>query len=218
MIVLSAVELASPGDMFGDAETDDPLTLAWGLFAIGLAVVEIVVYIATVVFFLMWVYRDRENLTAFGVEKRQLQYSSGWAVGSFFVPFVNLVVPYRAMKELWQKSVPNSSSMFSELSPPGFFPLWWAAWLLSNFVDRIYFRMSWREEISADTTAVVGLISGVLGVVAALLALKVVREIERQQTESSRLMLRASEFPDPPAPPSFLPPGTSTMPASGYGS
>lgn len=107
MIVLSAVELASPGDMFGDAETDDPLTLAWGLFAIGLALVEIVVYIATVVFFLMWVYRARENLTAFGVGKRQLQYSSGWAVGSFFVPFVNLVVPYRAMKELWQKSGPT---------------------------------------------------------------------------------------------------------------
>ena len=202
--LLAVAELVVPGELFGDGESEDPLTLVLALFAIGLALLEIVVYIATVVFFLMWLYRSRENLAAFGVRKNSLEYSSGWAVGSFFVPFVNLVIPYRAIKELWRKSVPNSDSMFSELSPPGFFPLWWAFWLLSNFAERIYFRMSWRENVSSDITAAVGVLAGLLSITAALLAVMIVREIERQQIESSRLLASTSSLPHPPAPPEFF--------------
>lgn len=203
---MEVAEIVVPGELFGDSESEDSLSLVLALFAIGLGLLEIVVYIATAVFFLMWLYRSHENLTAFGVRKNSLQYSSGWAVGSFFVPFANLVIPYRAIKELWRKSVPNTDSMFMELSPPAFFPLWWAFWLLSNFADRIYFRMSWRENASSDVTASVGILAGVLSIAAALLVLMVVREIERQQVESSRLLANTSSLPKPPAPPEFFAP------------
>lgn len=206
---MAVAEIVVPGELFGDGESEDPLTLMLALFALGLALLQIVVYIATAVFFLMWLYRSHENLTAFGVQKTSLQHSSGWAVGSFFIPFANLVIPYRAIKELWRKSVPNTGSMFMELSPPGFFPLWWAFWLLSNFADRIYFRMSWQENASSDTTAAVGVLAGVLSIAAALLALMVVREIQRQQIESSRLLANTSSLTHPPAPPEFFAPQSS---------
>jgi hypothetical protein len=203
--LVSIAELVWPGQLFGDEETTEPLTLAVALLVMGILLFTIAVYIATVVLFLMWLYRAHENLSAFGVEKRHLQYSSGWAVGSFFVPFVNLVVPYRAIKELWRKSVPNSSSMFfSELSPPGFFPLWWGFWIISNFIDQLYFRLTWRESVSTDVTSTIGVLSGVLGLIAALLAVKVVKEIDRQQTESARLIQDLSSISHPPAPPEFI--------------
>ena len=54
----------------------------------------------------------------------------------------------------------------------------------------------------------IGAIGGVLGIVAAFLAVKVVREIQRQQVESSKLIPTQPVFNAPPAPPEFQQPGT----------
>ncbi|MEP6920968.1 MAG: DUF4328 domain-containing protein [bacterium] len=197
-----------PGGLLGDDSPHDALKLVLALLTIGFGLIQFVVFVATVVFFLVWLYRAHENLMAFGVKGNSLEYSSGWAVGSFFVPFVSLVVPYRAIKELWTKSVPNSASLFSQLSPPGFFPLWWGMWLLSNFVDQLYFRLTWQDKISRASGALLGVIGGVLGVVAAVLAIMVVREIERQQTETSRQIPVASPHAQLPDPPLFDSPST----------
>jgi hypothetical protein len=201
--LFSLLELFWPGDMFGEGFEDNPVTMGLGLLVILLTIAQILVYIPTVVVFLMWVYRAHENLAAFGVPKHQLQHSSGWAVGSFFVPLANLIIPYRAITELWRKSVPNQTSMFGELSPPGFFPAWWGFWIASSIVDQIYFRISWREEVPSDATEAIGAIGSVLGIIAAVLAVQVVREIQRQQVESSRLVPTQTTFVSPPAPPQF---------------
>lgn len=201
--LFSLLELFWPGDMFSEGFENNPVTLGLGLLAILLAIAQILVYIPTVVVFLMWVYRTHENLPAFGVPKHQLQHSSGWAVGSFFVPFANLIIPYKAITELWRKSVPNQTSMFGELSPPGIFPAWWGFWIASNIADQIYFRLSWREEVQSDATAAIGAVGSVLAIVAAVLAVQVVREIQRQQVESSKLISTQPTFISPPAPPQF---------------
>ena len=212
--IISLSELIFPGALFGDEESTDPLTLAIALLVLGIGLLTAIVYIATVVLFLMWLYRAHENLQAFGVRKNQLEYSSGWAVGSFFVPFVSLVVPYRAIRELWRKSVPESSNMFGSISPPGFFPVWWGFWIVSNFMEQLSFRMTWNEKVSTEVSATVGVISGILGMIAAFLAIQVVREIEKQQTESSRLLNVQSSTPNPPAPPEFVEPPGGTYPVS----
>ncbi len=202
--IISLSELIFPGALFGDEESTDPLKLAIALLVLGIGLLTIIVYIATVVFFLMWLYRAHENLQAFGVRKNQLEYSSGWAVGSFFVPFASLIIPYRAIRELWRKSIPESSNMFGSITPPGFFSVWWFFWIVSNMADQMYLRMTWTEKVSTEVSATVGVISGILGVIAALLAIAVVREIEKQQIASSRLLNVQSSFPNPPAPPEFV--------------
>lgn len=192
-----------PGELFGEGFENNPVILVLAVLTVLLAVVQILIYLVTVVVFLMWLYRAHENLASFGIQSHQLQYSSGWAVGSFFVPFANLVIPYRAITELWQKSVPNSASMLSALSPPAFFSLWWLFWIISNIAHQIYFRLSLREEVVTDAVEIIGAVAGVLGTVAALLAIKVVREIQRQQVESSKLTPTQPVFATPPAPPQF---------------
>ena len=194
-------------------EISEPGVLVVALLELGLAVIEVVVYIATIVVFLMWLYRSYENLPSFGVRRNTLKYSSGWAVGSFFVPFVSLVIPYRAVKELWNKSVPNSGNLFSDLGPPGFFPLWWAAWLISNFANQTYLRLSWQNELSIEASALFGIVTSILDIAAAVLAIMVVREIDRQQTESAKLIPGQLVSLGPPPPPFPLPLETSKTPA-----
>src|SRR5262245_55917536 len=49
-----------------------------------------------------WIYRAHANLHEAGLD--ELRYSPGWSVGSFFVPLINLVIPFRAMRELHNRS------------------------------------------------------------------------------------------------------------------
>jgi hypothetical protein len=180
--------------------SDNPLGfLALALTGVlGLATVG--VYIATVVVFLMWLYRASENVKAFG---EPLQHSSGWAVGSFFVPIINLFVPYQAVKDVWKKSEPAAAdSMFYTASPPGFFPAWWGFWLASNFASNIYFRMT-LSDAPADAAAMVGILAEILSIAAAAFAIQVVRAIDRRQTE--RALVQQQTHPSPPLPPVFEP-------------
>jgi hypothetical protein len=186
-----------------DEEISDAATLMVALMQLGIGLAQLVVYVATIVAFLMWLYRSYENLPSFGVSRNNIKYSSGWAVGSFFIPIVSLVVPYRAVKELWRKSVPNSGDMFGETEMPGFVPLWWGVWLVSNFANQIYFRLSWREELTPEVDGMFGIVTGLLDILAAILALMVVREIDRQQTESAKLIPGEAKSHYPPPPPLY---------------
>lgn len=212
-MLLAIVELATPGDLLGaDEDMSNPITLVFALFTLAVGLLTIFIYIATVITFLMWLYRAHQNLGAFGVAPHQLHYSSGWAVGSFFIPFASLVIPYRAIKELWRKSMPDASAMFSDLNAPAFFPLWWGLWIASNITDQLYFRLTMQESVSADTAATISVVSGILGILAAFFAIKVVREIELRQSESRKRVPSLAAFPQPPAPPQFAPP-SGTAPA-----
>lgn len=67
-----------------------------------LGVIGLALFVVAGVLVMIWIYRAHDNLARFGLQG--LKYSPGWAAGSFLVPFVNLVVPFRAMRELWNRS------------------------------------------------------------------------------------------------------------------
>lgn len=180
---------------------ENPMGVAIVVMIFLLAVLELIIYLATVVFFLVWLYIAFSNLRAFNPSRR-LDHSSGWAVGSFFVPFVNLVVPYRAVKEVWQKSWPPDEVLLSDPSPPPWFPIWWLFWLLSTFAGNISLRVSLNENVDESTATMVSIIAGALSVVAAFFAYLVVDAIDKRQEETSG-KLRLGKFSGPPPPPAY---------------
>jgi heme/copper-type cytochrome/quinol oxidase subunit 2 len=173
-----------------------------------LGLATIAVYIATVIAFLMWLYRASNNIAAFG---QRTMHSSGWAVGSFFVPIMNLFVPYQATKDIWTKSAPEASSFSFSTSPPGFFAAWWGFWIASNIASNIYIRLT-LAEAPQDATSIVGIFSELLSIAAVGFAIKVVRDIDRRQEERSRNLPQQSG-PMPPAPPVFQ--ASPTAPIAG---
>ena len=208
-VVLVVVDYAFGLSTGLEEESPSPALIAAGLLIVGLALIEFAVYVATVVLFLMWLYRSHENLLAFGVSRQQLEYSSGWAVGSFFVPFVCLVVPYRAVRETWRKSIPDQSSMFSDPSPPAIFPLWWAAWLVAGFGNQIYLRTMFRTDLSPEFDLVLGVVTSILDIISAAFAILVVKEIDRQQLASEALIQPDIQYQQPPMPPQLFEPAPS---------
>lgn len=211
-LCVEAVSLALPPITEEEDFSGNPAGAAVVLIIVLLASFEVLIYVATVIFFLLWLYRAHDNLRALNPRSR-LDHSPGWAVGSFFIPFVNLVVPYRAVREVWQNSGPPDETMFGLPNPPGVFPLWWTFWLLASFAGNISMRVSFNENIDQSTSTMVSMIAGVLSIVAAIFAYLVVDEIDKRQEESSS-KLRIGSFAGPPPPPPAFPADVAFSPSS----
>lgn len=147
---------------------------------------------AVIVLWLIWQHGSTANLWARGY--RDLKIRPGWAVGWWFIPFANFVMPLVAMLELDRRSTPDGV-------PRKAGPLlgwWWAAWLASSTVPAIgavsavisaVIEQSDRARVSdvfdfttaAHELAPWVLLAGILQAIAAGLAIGVVRRIDHGQ-------------------------------------
>jgi hypothetical protein len=89
--------------------------------------------VATIVFVCIWFYRAHLNNHLAGINF--LNYSPGWCVGWFFIPFVQLVMPFITTREIWKASASiNDSSQYStwqsnKVSP--FINIWYYTFITS---------------------------------------------------------------------------------------
>ena len=123
--------------------------------------------------------------------------------GQLFIPFINLVVPYRAVKEVWQKSGPPDEALLAEPVAPAIFPIWWLFWLLASFAGNISMRASFSENVSVSTATIVSIVASALSVMAAVFAYLVVDSIDKRQEDAS-MRLGIQKFTGPPPPPPDL--------------
>ena len=161
-------------------------------------------YMALTVAFLVWLHRASKNIPAFGNPKSGVEYSPGWAVGSFFIPFVNLVVPYKAVREVWVKSDPSVRTgddfMFAQPSSAPLVLGWWILWLASNVLSNIFWQIQSDEVLPGAEGFMAGvkLLSDLVNIIAAVLAIMVVRGIDRRQAERARHVTYVPHMPPPP--------------------
>jgi uncharacterized protein DUF4328 len=140
-----------------------------------------IVFIGTMVAWLIWQYRAYANLRLVG--SRQTEYTPGWSVGYWFIPIVNLVRPYQITKELSQRSEShNDRDQISESGTP-LLGGWWASYLLGSMALRVYSGLLDGATSTADLVAATqaGLVSHVVMLVSGILAVLVIRRIVRLQ-------------------------------------
>lgn len=154
-----------------------------------IGIAQVVVHLTTVVLFLMWIHRAHRNLSALGA--RNLRFSSGWAVGYWFIPIMNFFRPYQVVKEIWKASDPNTdpadASSWQNATTSSVIGWWWAFWLIYNFVGPS-FRFSAQAKTLTDLSAMswVSILSDGTIIVATVFAILVVRGIDARQEEKSR--------------------------------
>ena len=139
----------------------------------------------------MWIYRAAANAQAVIPDDNRI--TPGWSVGWFFIPFANLVMPYRSIKQTW-----NGLRGIGDLSAdiPGWILLWWLAWLLGNAISTASSRIS-MDAASIDDfrfVSTLDIVSSVVAIIAAILFRKLILDLTQASAEAEP---RASE----PAPP-----------------
>jgi uncharacterized protein YjeT (DUF2065 family) len=160
--------------------------------------------IATIVGFLMWLYRAHSNLQA--LRPTNLEFTPGWAVGWWFIPFANLVKPFQVVREVWWESDPDVPDEHSFLSvslhsAPTYMGFWWAAWIASNILSNITSRV--YDPDTMDTVAIGGalfIITGIVTIIAAILAIRVVRDVTSRQEQRFRAVGMMTQNVPPPPP------------------
>jgi hypothetical protein len=168
-----------------EAETIDAWVLATGVLAA-------VLILMTGVAWLMWQHRAHVNVrNAAGGGGGSLSFTLAWGIGCWFVPFANLVLPYRAVAELARESRPGPGPTGDRTgrATPAVIPAWWAAWILASILGWISARMTIGDEAEDSLNMVrLALASDVVTIVAAGLAVGVLRLIDHRQAALGRLL------------------------------
>ena len=152
---------------------------AWVAISIGIAAIP----------WLLWQFRAHANLRALGVSG--LKYSPGWAVGWWFVPFANIVVPFLVMRELWKASDPDASSLdWIGRRATALLGLWWAGRLATQLFLQIGFVIDDNLNTLSDLrTEAWMFILGDLAIVGwGVLAIMLVRSNDQRQERKNQRM------------------------------
>lgn len=131
--------------------------------------------LVAVIAWCMWAYRAYANLPeVFGIP---IESSPGWAPGSFFIPFLNLVKPYQIMKEVWEKVAPER-----EAADHTWLNLWWACWIGQGLISRATGEEA-LEVVGFGLYAMLNGIEALIYIGAAVGAVQVARSLTRFQLE-----------------------------------
>ncbi len=144
---------------------------------------------------LVWLRRAYRNLALVG--SKRSRFSTRQAVGYWFIPLVNLVLGYQVMKDLWLRSESmNDRDGYDDLPAPALLSGWWGMSLTWGVLEPVVAATARNARTPLELTNVtdVALVGSVIGIVAAVLAIRVVRGIDQRQQCFS------SSPPDLPAP------------------
>ncbi|PXA99401.1 hypothetical protein DMC47_03460 [Nostoc sp. 3335mG] len=124
-------------------------------------------FVLTIIAFAWWIYVAGANLEALG--HQDLNFTAESRVWWFAVPFANLVMPYRGMRELWTVSHGDP-----EHPDTGLVALWWALWLSNGVAGLIL--------VQSDEQAMTMLwVVAVLAIALAAVAIAILRGITKAQ-------------------------------------
>lgn len=159
------------------------------------------------ILFLIWLNRANKNLAA--LKPQHVEFSSGWAVGWWFVPFAALVKPFQVVREVWWESDPDRSDEHQFLttslhSAPAYMGVWWAAWIIANIAENILGRVFDPDRMSSvAVSGYIFILAGVASAIAGVLAIFLVYDITKRQ-DTRFNMLFSSKYQSPELPPTFV--------------
>ena len=157
-------------------------------------IAQVVLFLLTAGLFLFWLSKAKDNLKF--LEVSGLEFTAGWVIGWWFVPFANFVKPYRAVCEIWGASSPteyepgNTTSWMRD-DDTKVVTQWWTAyiimivieWITSRIYDTVETVSSYQEAMIANV------VLDVSTIVAAWFAIKcVVGIVQRQQLRYNRIL------------------------------
>jgi hypothetical protein len=108
--------------------------------------------------------------------RRDLRYGRGWAIGGWFVPFANLVVPKRVADDLYTAACESERPRDAGVARSGLVVGWWTAWIALGFVS-LSIRGNGTTVSEALLENTVGQLHELVLIVAAALAFRFVNTV-----------------------------------------
>jgi hypothetical protein len=144
-----------------------------------ISIVDLLLYIITIIIFARWIYRANHNVRALGAQN--MRFTPGWAVGYFFVPVFFLWRPYQAMQDLWRAS--KNPATWHDILPSSVLGLWWTLWIVSIFLGQTSDRasMAANNAISLQAATITHIILEFVQLALCIVAFIFVSQIHKSQ-------------------------------------
>ena len=150
--------------------SDDRTMVMAGVFA--------VVFLVAVGFLIAWTNRVYRNLGPLGVQG--LRFTEGWAVGAWFVPFLNLVRPKQILNDVWRASGPDGGDDdWHRRKVTPLLHVWWGLWIFGGLLS-----LSSADDAdlsSAKSSAIAACVADGVLIIACALAIVVVTRLTESQ-------------------------------------
>jgi hypothetical protein len=167
-----------------------------------IAILMFIVNVVLIVLFIQWFRRAYHNLHKAG--EKNLASSEGWAAGWWFIPIANWFMPYRIMREIWDRTKNYGNADIDDLTGEltdnydvsadagseevsndsvSLVNAWWAFWIISNVIANISAQIVMRtsELESIQFASLLGIISDVTGVAAIFFAVRMIKNSQIHQ-------------------------------------
>jgi hypothetical protein len=151
------------------------------------AALMLLVSLTILVLLIIWMWRVAKNAELVGRTGSRL--GAGWAIGGWFIPFANLVIPLLVMLNLWRGSDPESPPDDPEWRSRHASPLvgwWWGLYLASllrfGIGDDDPTRPTRSQLESLKTQDTIAMFGMAASVAAAILLIFVVRRLTARQS------------------------------------
>ena len=95
-------------------------------------VIDLLAFIAMGVVFIVWTHRVYRNLVRLGAPHR---HGTGWAIGSWVTPIVNLWWPKQVLVDMWRGSAPAGGPPDERSDLLG---AWWSVYIASSVVGLLF--------------------------------------------------------------------------------
>lgn len=172
--VYLAAALLGAGSRYLDRETGDIAGL--------ISLAEFVVAIACYVLVGRWIYRTNANAHALGTG--EMSITPGWSVGWFFVPFANLVMPYRGVRESWEVS--HRMAGLDEFQDRALLGWWWGLWIGTNIISTIAARIAGWDAFPPEEFYYFDLTAALLNAPLCLVLIRLMRKLTEAQQQARR--------------------------------
>lgn len=191
-LIFDLIDISALTPLAGSAKVPSEVDDGIGLRALGFFVLYYLAFIPAVVLLCVWIHRATRNLQALRASGQR--FRPGWAVGWWFIPFANLVVPLLVVNEVWRGSDPSVGATDpvtrSRLPLHPILGFWWAAWIGGNLISNLAGRLSFQSSTAGGDLMVtyIGLAGSAVSLVAAFLVILIIKAItERQELKHARL-------------------------------
>jgi len=100
----------------------------------------LIAFICAAIAYCRFYYRAVKNLHA--VNAAGVRTTPFWAVGTFFIPIVNLWKPLGAVRQIWKATFDPVSAA---VSVPAMIGWWWFFWIVAGVLGNASTRLAWRS-------------------------------------------------------------------------
>jgi hypothetical protein len=157
----------------------------------GVTGVFFLVYLAIAVLWMIWMYRAASNTAL--LRRFKPRFGPGFAIGGWFIPIAFWVIPGMHMYDIDRGSGPPAGPG-ERPKGSGLLVLWWITFVIGwagSGIGQVTLRRGYRYDASSfDVRNAIFVVAMLATVVAAVLAILVVRAITRAQHDAWDAMVR----------------------------